>query len=400
MLWQTKIRFMAGLAVAALAVGAASYGLSDAVATEQTPALAAPVAVPVDIVTVEKRPVRLWRPFSARLQAVDEVNLRPQVSGTIVEVRFRDGQTVAEGDVLFVIDPRPFKAAVAQVKADLGGARERFDFADRELARARQLVRSSTIAERVVDQRENEFANARSQVQAAAARLAQAEIDLDHAYVKAPIGGRVSRAEVTVGNLVQAGSNAPLLTTIVSNRGIYADFDVDEATYLRTVREVGATSEAERAIPVRLAVGADGESEVYEGRIHAFDNQIDPQTGTIRARALFANDEGHLLPGMFATVKMGSAIEHDLVLLSERAIMTDQDRRFVYVVDDGGKAAYREVHLGAAVSGKRVITAGLGAGDRVIVGGTMMVRPSTPVAPRNVAQGGTDEAPARVAAGG
>lgn len=396
---RTKIRFLASLAVAALAIGAASYGLHDATATEQPKGAEAPAAVPVDTVTVEKHPVRLWRAFSARLQAVDEVGLRPQVGGTIVEIRFRDGQTVAEGDVLFVIDPRPFKAAVAQVKADLSGARVRLSFAERELARARQLIRSSAVPERVLDQRENDFANARSQVEAAAARLARAEIDLDHAYVKAPIGGRVSRAEVTLGNLVQTGSNAPLLTTIVSDSGIYADFDVDEATYLRTVREVGTKTEAEQAIPVRLAVGADNEGEVYEGRIHAFDNQIDPQTGTIRARALFANDEGHLLPGMFATVKLGSAVERDLVLLSERAIMTDQDRKFVYVVDDGGKAAYREVRLGAAVSGKRVITSGLGAGDRVIVGGTMMVRPNTPVAPHDVAEGGTGGNPARVAAG-
>lgn len=385
---RTKIRFLLSFAVVALTIGAASYVQrgSDANAADQPQRTEAPAAIPVDTVTVENDTVRLWRTFSARLHAVDEVDLRPQVSGTIVEIRFRDGQTVAEGDVLFVIDPRPFQAAVAQVKADLAGARERHSFAEREVERARQLIRTSTVPKRILDQRENEFANARSEVQAAAARLTQAEIDLDHAYVKAPIGGRVSRAEITVGNLVQAGSNPPVLTTIVSNQGIYADFDVDEETYLRYAREAGTEIDAERAIPVRLAVGTDNENGVYEGRIHAFDNQIDPQTGTIRARALFTNGADRLLPGMFATVEMGSAFEREVVLLTERAILTDQDRKFVYVVGADGKAAYREVQLGATVSGRRVITTGLGAGDQVIVGGTMIVRPNTLVTPRNLAQ--------------
>jgi len=350
-------------------------------------------------VKVEKHPVRLWHSFSARLEAVDEVSLRPQVSGRIVDIRFRDGQPVRKDEVLFVIDPRPFEAAVAQAKADLAGARERQTFAGRELERARKLIRTNAVPERIVDQRENETANARAQVQAAAARLQQAEIDLDHAYVKAPIGGRVSRAEVTVGNLVQAGANSPVLTTIVSDNGIYADFDVDETTYLRHVRSAGAGAASERTIPVKLTVG-DGDGDVYEGRIHAFDNRIDPKTGTIRARAHFANADGRLLPGMFATVRMGSASESEAVLLSERAILTDQDRKFVYVVDAGSKAAYREVKLGAAVSGQRVILDGLKPGEEVIVGGTMVVRPNAPVAPKDAAGKAGGEAPAPLAAEG
>ena len=391
-----KIRLLLSVAAVALGMGAATYAQHDA---SDRPQAAAPPPTPVDTVKVEKHPVRLWHSFSARLEAVDEVSLRPQVSGRIVDIRFRDGQPVRKDEVLFVIDPRPFEAAVAQAKADLAGARERQTFAGRELERARKLIRTNAVPERIVDQRENETANARAQVQAAAARLQQAEIDLDHAYVKAPIGGRVSRAEVTVGNLVQAGANSPVLTTIVSDNGIYADFDVDETTYLRHVRSAGAGAASERTIPVKLTVG-DGDGDVYEGRIHAFDNRIDPKTGTIRARAHFANADGRLLPGMFATVRMGSASESEAVLLSERAILTDQDRKFVYVVDAGSKAAYREVKLGAAVSGQRVILDGLKPGEEVIVGGTMVVRPNAPVAPKDAAGKAGGEAPAPLAAEG
>jgi multidrug efflux system membrane fusion protein len=395
-----KSKILLGAAAIAIGIGATAYvqhGLTAAV-TEQ-PAAKAAAALPVETVTIEKRPVRIWRSFSARLEAVDEVELRPQVSGRIVEVRFRDGQRVAKGDVLFVIEPRPFEAAVAQARADLDGAKERRTFAERELARARKLIRTNAVAERVLDQRANEFATAKSDVEAAAARLVQAEIDLDHAHVKAPIAGRVSRVEVTIGNIVEAGANAPLLTSIVSSDGIYADFEVDENTYLRYVRSAALDMASEQTIPVRLSAGSEG-GEVVEGRIYAFDNRIDPRTGTIRARAHFANADGRLLPGMFARVKMGSATEQDAVLLTERAILTDQDRKYVYIVGPDNTAAYREVALGASISGKRVIDKGLQEGDQVIVGGLMVVRPNLPVEPRKATAQETGGAQANVAAGG
>ena len=395
-----KSKILLGAAAIAIGIGATAYvqhGLTAAV-TEQ-PAAKAAAALPVETVTIEKRPVRIWRSFSARLEAVDEVELRPQVSGRIVEVRFRDGQRVAKGDVLFVIEPRPFEAAVAQARADLDGANERRTFAERELARARKLIRTNAVAERVLDQRANEFATAKSDVEAAAARLVQAEIDLDHAHVKAPIAGRVSRVEVTIGNIVEAGANAPLLTSIVSSDGIYADFEVDENTYLRYVRSAALDMASEQTIPVRLSAGSEG-GEVVEGRIYAFDNRIDPRTGTIRARAHFANADGRLLPGMFARVKMGSATEQDAVLLTERAILTDQDRKYVYIVGPDNTAAYREVALGASISGKRVIDKGLQEGDQVIVGGLMVVRPNLPVEPRKATAQETGGAQANVAAGG
>jgi multidrug efflux system membrane fusion protein len=330
---------------------------------------------------MEPQPFRAWSEFSARLKAVDAADLRPQVSGAIVELRFRDGERVKKGDILFVIDPRPYRAAVEQASAELAAARDRHRHAEKELRRARSLIRSDTISERVLDERANAFAVAKSEVDAAEARLARARIDLDHAFVKAPISGRVSRAEITVGNLVQAGAGAPILTSIVSDAEIYADFEVDERTYFEFVRATAKNVEAERNIPVRLEVGGRNGAEV-EGHIHTFDNRIDAATGTIRARALLSNDSGALLPGMFARVKLGSATPRQALMLTDKAILTDQDRKFVYVIDAGGKAAYRQVTVGAAVAGKRIVTSGLAEGDRVITSNLMILRPNTPVAPK------------------
>jgi multidrug efflux system membrane fusion protein len=373
-----------GLTVTALlaGVGIAIMLIGPPPATATTPPQA-PRAVPVDVAVVRHMPVRLWTDFSARLTAVDRVELRPQISGTIVEVRFTDGEMVEKGQVLFVIDPRPYQASVDRAKAELGADRDRRTLARKELQRAKKLLKTNAISRQAVDELESVYAVRASEVEAAATRLEQARIDLDYAFVKAPISGRTSRAEITAGNLVQAGANAPLLTSIVSNDGLYAEFEVDEATYFRHVRSSARDVAAERHIPVRLLI--DGfEDRPFEGRIHTFDNRIDPGTGTIRARALFDNADGVLLPGMFARVELGSALARPVVLLNPGVVQTDQDRRFVYVVDADGKASYRRVTLGASVAGERIIASGLSDGDRVIVGGVMSVRPGSPVAPREV----------------
>jgi multidrug efflux system membrane fusion protein len=361
----------------ALGLGVMATGATESPA--DTPATAAaPSAIPVDVTVMKAAPVRLWTEFSARLQAVDAVDLRPQVDGAIVEVRFTDGERVKKGDVLFVIDPRPYEAAVTQATAELAAARDRHRLAGKELERAKSLIKTSAISERVLDERTNAYAVSKSDVDAAGARLARTRIDLDHAFVKAPIAGRVSRAEITIGNLVQAGSNAPTLTTIVSDREIYADFEVDEKTYVAFVRRSAKNVEAERGIPVRLEVGGLDGIEI-EGHIHTFDNRLDPATGTIRARALFSNEQATLLPGMFARVKLGSATAQSALMLTDKAILTDQDRKFVYVMDADGKAAYRQISVGATVEGRRVVTTGLAPGDRVITSSLMMLRPGAPV---------------------
>ncbi len=199
--------------------------------------------------------------------------------------------------------------------------------------------------------------------------------------MKAPISGRLSRAEITEGNLVEAGPNAPILTSIVATEGIYADFDVDERSYLRHMRAVAKAGGAVSTLPVELTINA-AELRTYHGQIQSFDNQIDPATGTIRARAIFSNEDGSLLPGIFAEVRLGSPVVEEVVLLGAGAVGTDQDRKFVYVVDEADKVVYREVSLGASIGGERVITRGLETGERVVIGGLIKVRPGMSVAPR------------------
>lgn len=366
----------------AAAAGIVGWGGLD-MATNKPAAASAPDAIPVAVSVIEPRPVRLWTEFSARLRPVDAVELRPQVSGEIVEVRFKDGERVEKGDILYVIDPRRYRAAVTEATSELAAAKQRHILAGKELERARSLIENRTVSESVLDERANRFAVTKSEIQAAEARLVRAQVDLDHAFVKAPISGRVSRAEITLGNLVQAGANAPLLTTIVSDEKIYADFEVDEQTYLQFVHAGAKGIEAERRVPVQLKLG-DKDGAVFEGNIHTFDNHIDPATGTVRARALFSNDSrsAPLLPGMFVRVKLGSPEKAQAVMLSESAILTDQDRKFVYVVGDGGKAAYRQITIGNSVGGERLVLTGLSAGDRVITSHLLTVRPDAPVAPR------------------
>ncbi|MHB1206615.1 MAG: efflux RND transporter periplasmic adaptor subunit [Rhodospirillaceae bacterium] len=364
---------------AAIVLGGAGVTVTSGFRAQAEPtAVVAPAAVPVSVETVNPRNVRLWSEFSGRLQAVDFAQIRPEVSGRITEVRFQDGQAVNAGDVLFVIDARPYEAAAARAEANLAGAHTSADLAKMELDRAVNLLKTQDVAQNIHDQRANAYRVAQANVQAALAEVKQARVDLDHAYVKAPIGGRVSRAEITVGNLVQAGANAPLLTSIVSKDGIYADFEVDERTYLKSIRSVADTAAKERTIPVELTVPGD-EAHPARGTIHSFDNRIDTASGTIRARAKFDNADGSLTPGMFVQVKLASANDAQVLLVPERAIGNDQSKKFVFVVGADNKVAYREVALGQQVDGRRVVLSGLEAGERVITDGLQHVRPNVTV---------------------
>lgn len=371
-----KFSAILGFAAIGIATGIALYFMQGANANEPA-AGTAPQAMPVEVVTIAAEPVSIWKTFSGRLEAVDYVEIRPQVNGRIAEVKFTDGQIVAKDDVLFVIDPRPFVAAVKQAEADVAGARNQLSLAGKEAKRAEDLIKTDAISRRILDERVSARNVASSALKSAEARLEQAKINLDYAYVKAPIAGRVSRAEVTEGNLVQAG--APVLTTIVSNAGIYADFQVDEQTYLQTIRAVAGDVKAENAIPVKLKF--PGTDITHDGMVHAFDNRIDPASGTIRGRAYFANTDAAFLPGMFVNVMLGSAASSEQLMVPEAAVGTDQDRKFVYVVDETSMSSYREVKLGDASGGKRIVLSGLQAGDKVIVGGLMMMRPGMPVQP-------------------
>jgi membrane fusion protein, multidrug efflux system len=340
---------------------------------------AAAAAVPVTVGLLKPQSVNPFVEFSGRIDAVDFAEIRPQVSGRITEIRFQDGQRVNAGDVLFVIDPRPYQAAVDKAQADLATATNNAKFAKAERDRGSQLVKSNTLSQETYDQRVNADDVGQAAVQSAAAVLAAAQVNLDYAYVRAPISGRISRAEITLGNLVGSPTTPPqLLASVVSDNGVYADFEVDEQTYLDNVRNYGHGQEDEQKIPVELVVRGDG-GHVYSGDIQSFDNRIDTGTGTIRARARFDNKDGSLIPGMFVSVRMGDGTLDDALLVPESAIGNDQSKRFVFVVGDGNKAEYRTVQLGPQVDGSRVVLAGVKAGDRVILDHLQRLAPGVPV---------------------
>lgn len=339
-----------------------------------------PQAMPVEVAIIKEQTIRLWKNFSGRLTAVDYVEIRPQATGLITDVRFEDGQFVTKGDILYIIDPRPLKAAVAIANANLIVAQNKYTLADKEYTRAKDLIKKTMISQRIYDERMNTRLVTDSIVKRAEAQLSEAEINLSHAYIKAPVSGHVSRAEITKGNLVSAGPNAPLLTSIVSRDSIYADFEIDEQTYLQYMHGVSSTNKLEDKIPVELRLQED--DLLYRGKIYAFDNRIDPSSGTIRVRAIFANPKGKLLPGMYARLKLGSATEEKRILISELAIGTDQNRKFVYVVNNQNKTTYREVQLGDSINGDRIVRSGLVAGDKIIIRGLIRIRPNMLVAPK------------------
>jgi membrane fusion protein, multidrug efflux system len=375
-----KVRFPA-LPASLVAIALGGFALwqghagKDSATTSTTPA-AAPVAVTVQKVSPQR--LRFWNDFSGRLRAVESADIRPEVSGRITEVRFHDGQSVKAGDILFVIDPRPFEAAAARARARIASAEASLKYTKAEQARNTFLLRTRVIAQREFDQTDSLDKSSEAELLAAEADLKTAEVDVDHAYVKAPISGRVSRAELTVGNLVQNGPGAPLLTSIVSEDGIYADFEVDEQTYLATIRDAAVGNAQESQIPVELATPGEA-GRVYHGFIQNFDNKLDANSGTIRARARFDNADRTLVPGMFVCVRLASSQERDLLVVPDRAIGFDQSKKFLFVVSPENKVKYREVELGHEFGGQRVVLKGLEAGERVIVDGVQRVRPDAVV---------------------
>ncbi len=333
---------------------------------QEAVAVVAEMTIPV--AEVKAQEVNLWSRFSGRIAAVNEAEIRPQVSGRITEIRFKDGASVEKGDILMVIDPRPYEASLKEAKANLASAKSQKALAGRELKRAETLLKEDAIAQRTYDSRVNDLEVAENAILQAEAALIQAKVDVDHAYVKAPFSGQAGRAELTVGNLVQAGS-APLLTTLISNDPVYAEFDVDEQTYLKNVYSVRSNSE--QKVPVRLNVKGIPQ---MEGSIDSFDNAINPATGTIRARALFENKDGILLPGMYAEIEMSTPTSTSELVVPKTAVATDQDRMFVYVVDEMGVAKYREVTVGRPQNGFIVIQSGLKAGEKIVTDKVGMVR--------------------------
>ncbi len=346
----------------------------------------APKGMPVEVTTIKPETLQVWKKYSGRVVAVDRAELRPQVSGRITEIRFKDGHYVEKGDILIVIDPRPYEAALKQAEANLATAKTRETLAEKEYNRAEELVKKKAVSESLLDTRGNNYRVAKADVLAAEAMVETAKINIDYAYVKAPINGKVSRAEITVGNLVQSGTNAPLLTSIVANKEVYVDFEIDEQTYITSIRQ--SSDGAKTQIPVKLTINqeeTEKEKQQQQGYILSFDNRIDQSTGTIRSRALFDNSKDLLLPGMTVGVEMGTPDSKNkkLIAISERAIGTDQDRKFVYIVNAESKAEYREVRIGDIIGSRRIILSGLKEDDVVITEGLVRIRPNTPVTPKD-----------------
>lgn len=361
------------LLLLSIAVAAVYFNIANSEQTEDTAAAAPPPPV-AEFITVAPQDVRIWTGFSGRLSAVDMAEIKPLVGGELQQVLFEDAQQVEKGDLLFVIDPRPYQAAVKRAEAQLTSARSRAKLAEDELKRSEQLVKKKLVSESVFDAAKNEFQVATASIEEASSALAQAKLNLDYCFIRAPFSGQVSRAELTVGNIIETSPNAPVLTTLVANDKLYAEFDVDEQTYLRTVRR----SQGDKVMPVAMTLAADS-SVTYQGQIHSFDNQLDTSSGTIRARAIFENSDGALTPGMYANVRLGTAEPQSVMLVPERAVGTNQDKKFVYVINDDDVVSYHQVTLGAHHEGSRIVLSGLQSGDRVVVNGLSHIRPDSKV---------------------
>lgn len=345
-------------------------------------------AVAVTVAVVEPRSTSLWDDFSGRLEAVNRVELRPRVAGAIQSTKFTEGELVRAGDVLFKIDPAVYAAEVDKAQAQLEAAKARVVFTASELERGAQLVGNAVVTRRDYDQRDNAHREAVANVKAAEATLQTAQLNLGYTEVRAPVDGRVGKIEVTVGNLVAAGTSSPVLTSLVSVDPIYGSFDADEDVVLRaigSIADAGGRRGKLDQIPVEMSTTA---GDVIKGRIQLIDNQVNGQSGTIRVRATFDNADGRLIPGQFARLRMGQPKQQTLVMIDERAIGTDQDKKFVLVVGADNRAAYRPITMGGSVEGLRIVTSGLNRGDRIVVNGLQRVRPGALVKTEVAEMGG------------
>ncbi|TWF54277.1 efflux RND transporter periplasmic adaptor subunit [Neorhizobium alkalisoli] len=375
-----------GLSTAALIVGAAIYLDLPQGANAAPAAAAAPPAVPVTVATVAPRSLILWQEFSGRLEAVDRVQIRPRVSGLIQSVHFREGGLVKAGDVLVTLDQEPYKAAVAQAEGQVASAVAKLELADSELERGKNLVAKNTISQSDLAQRQSTRSEAVANLQSAKAALKSAQLNLDYTEIRAPIAGRVGKLEVTLGNLVAEGSSATPLTTLVSIDPIYASFDANEELVARIMAELPVADGVPAIDQVPVEVTTLGDDKPVKGKLQLIDNEVNASSGTVRVRAVFGNPGGRLIPGQFVRVKLGQPKPEEQLLISEKAVGTDQDKKFVLVVDGENKVNYRPVLLGSSIDGMQIVTKGLNAGDRIVVNGLQRVRPGAIVAPQDEAK--------------
>ena len=370
---------------------AATFVVCASACSKNAPQMPAPQ---VTVAPAIERTVSDWDEFTGHFEAVNSVEVRPRVGGFVQRVAFTEGATVHQGDVLFVIDQRPYEAEVARAEAVLAQARTRGQLAGMEVDRAKKLVSSQAISREELDARTSGQAEGDAGIRAAEAAVKIARLNLEWTVVRAPISGRVGRAEITQGNLVQAGPAAPtLLTTIVSLDPIYVYFDTDEQAYLKYM---GAQSAGANGRPVLVGL-ANETGFPHEGRLNFVDNRVDGTSGTIRARALLPNPNRLFTPGLFARVRLLGSDQHLATLVQDQAIGTDQDRKFVLVLKNDNTVEYRPVTTGRVIDGLRTVETGLKPGERVVINGLLRVRPGMKVAATNATMVAESPTPAPAA---
>jgi membrane fusion protein, multidrug efflux system len=356
-------------------------------------AAAAAPAPPVTVATPVTRTVTDWDEFTGRFDAVEEVQVRARVGGFVMSVEFRDGDIVHAGDLLYVIDSRPFEAIAEQANGQLSDARAKVELAKRDLDRALSLTLNESITEATIDQRRQALQAAHAAEMQAEGVLKAAQLNVEFTHVPAPITGRVSRHLVTPGNLVQGSDNgvSTLLTTIVSLDPIYIYFDVDEATYQRNNKlwfEGKRPSSRDTQNPIQVTLTGDTKPS-HDGKMDFLDNRLDVSTGTLRSRAVIQNKDLSVLPGQFGRVRLIGSAPYEALLIPDAAIATDQTRKIVFVVKEDDTVEARPVVLGPLDEGLRVVREGLKAEDRVIVDGIQRARVGAKVSPHPAAGGKT-----------
>jgi multidrug efflux system membrane fusion protein len=382
-----RLRSSCGIAALAVVLAVTLSGCGDKPAPQ-----AAAAAPPVTVAAPTKRTVTDWDEFTGRFEAVEEVQVRARVGGFVTNVEFKDGDMVHAGDLLYIIDPRPFEAVATQADGQLADARAKAELAKRDLDRGLTLVETSAVSEQVVDQRRQALQAAHAAETVAEGSLKAAQLNVEFTHVLAPITGRVSRHLVSVGNLVQGSDNgtSTLLTSIVSMDPIYIYFDMDEATYLRNNKlwfEGKRPSSRDTANPVQVTLTGETKPS-HEGKMDFLDNRLDVSAGTLRGRAIIPNHDLSILPGQFGRVRLIGSSPYEALLLPDTAIATDQSRKIVLVVKEDDTVEARAVVLGPLDDGLRVIREGLKPDDKVIVDGIQRARVGAKVSPHMAASGG------------
>ncbi|HUH85366.1 MAG TPA: efflux RND transporter periplasmic adaptor subunit [Stellaceae bacterium] len=345
-----------------------------------------PSPPPVTVAKPLQREITDWNEYTGQFTATESVEIRARVSGYLTEIHFEDGQFVKKGDLLFVIDPRPFQIALDSAKAQVEQATAKLDLANRQLARAAELRQRDNIPASTYDERVQDVQEGKAELDAAHAAVASAELDLEFSHITAPMSGHVSRHEVSLGNLVFGGTSGTttLLTTIVATDPIYCTFDISEADLL-AYQHAAASGELKEgagglAIEGRLI---DEKTWTLKGRLNFVENEVDRGSGTLRARAVFPNPDSRILAGQFGRLRVPASAPHQALLVPDAAILSDQSQKLLMVVRDDGTVEPHRVTLGALFDTLRVITSGITPNDRVIINGLLRAHPGGKVAPQD-----------------